>query len=154
VETPRRIQAKTRRDDEEVRFRAKTLRHLVTGIALIITACDETARFRFDTAQDAHRDPVGCHLSPADLPDSAFDIIEEQDLDTNCGQGRFRFIETDADKLKTQLQPLTAGVQNWCFVLCRADYEQQGFEFFRSGKFSFAINWTTCEAHFWFDARA
>ena len=127
---------------------------LLVSLALLLSTCDEMARSRFASAGDARRDIAYRNLIPSALPDSAYEIFVECDLDTNTAQGSFRFTQADTDSLRSRLQPLPAGVQSWGFRFDRAQYERQGFEFFHMEKFCIAVNWIACEAHFWFDPRA
>jgi hypothetical protein len=127
---------------------------LVISLAFLLAACDEMSRSHYASANEARRDAANQAFIPSALPDSAFDISEEHDLDTNTGEGSFRFAPVDTGFLRAHLQSLPASTQSWGRIFDRAKYERQGFEFCRFEKFCIAVNWSTCEAHFWFNPRA
>lgn len=83
---------------------------------------------------------------PQELPNSAFDIAESHDLDTDTGGGSFHFQAADADSFRTKLQPATpTDVRRFRNPeRLRSD----GYTFHVVPEFILAVNWQTRHVHF------
>ena len=124
---------------------------LAAGV-LFLTACDETQRASYATAAAARIDgAIQRGWLPTSLPDSAYDIAESHDLDTNTGGGSFRFDARDADSFRAQLQSLSAAeVQS----LDRAKLQRGGYTYHVAPGFWLAVNWKTHHVQFWLNPKS
>jgi hypothetical protein len=85
-------------------------------------------------------------VAPAELPDSDTAISESHDLDSNAGDGSFRFKAVDADSFTAKLQPAPPGL-----VQRFGDAErlrQKGYSFHVVSEFVLAVNWQKRDVHF------
>jgi len=112
-----------------------------------LAGCDETMRVSYATAAAARADgAIQRGWLPQELPDSATEIAESHDLDTNTGSGSFRFEKSDADLFRAKLQPvLPAQVQ---LFRDPERFQRGGYTFYAVPGFVLAINWQERHAHF------
>ena len=93
----------------------------------VLTACDDSMRASYATAAAARADGgVARGWLPDELPDSAFSISESHNLDTNTGEGSFRFAASDADSFRAKLTP--------------ASLQRDGYTFYVVPKFVLAVS--------------
>jgi hypothetical protein len=120
---------------------------LLAAGALYLVACYDSMHASYPTAAAARADgAIERGWLPDQLPDSAFDITESHDLDTNTGSGSFHFHAEDADSFRAKLQPASAGdVQRF------RDPERlrrDGYTFHVVPEFIIAVNWQTQHVQF------
>jgi hypothetical protein len=122
---------------------------ILAAACLLLSACDDTMHANYATAAEARADrAIERGWLPTALPDSAFDISESHDLDTNTGGGSFRFDAGDADSLRLQLQPLPPE-QLWRLSREQTRLQQAGYSFHAVSGFVLAVNWQTRHVRFW-----
>ena len=120
---------------------------LAAAALLIFVVFDEDFSVHYATSAEARADrAVARGWLPDVLPDSAFDIDEEHNIDTNRGGGTFRFTATDAETFRARLQP--AGPAEIRRV-DGAGLLTQGYSFHAFEDFILAVNWQAGEAEFW-----
>jgi hypothetical protein len=125
---------------------------LIASIALVFSGCDEEQRAHYRTIADARNDgAIERGWLPASLPESAFDITEAHDLDTNTGDGTFGFAAPDTAAFKARLRPLPSDYRFRRISIDRGRHERDGFVFYAFEDFYIAVNWTTHEVRFWLD---
>ena len=97
---------------------------------------------RADATDTIHRGWI-----PAVLPESATDIRESHNLDTNVGHGTFAFGAVDAASFKAKLVlvPASRSVR----TKSRAALEKSGYVFYRYEDFDIAVNWRDRKGQFW-----
>ena len=115
---------------------------------ILLTACDETMRMSYPTAAAARADAaVQRGWLPKELPNSATNISEAHDLDTNTGGGSFQFGAADVDSFRAQLRPASDELVNQHFR--HADpFRDQGYRFYEVSRFVLAVHWQTRRVHF------
>jgi len=122
--------------------------------AFFLTACYDTQRASYATAAAARADgAIQRGWLPDSLPDSAFDIAESHDLDTNTGGGSFRFEARDADSFRAQFQPLSAA-QLQSLASNRTKLQRDGYTFHAAPGFWLAVNWQTRHVQFWLNPKS
>lgn len=84
---------------------------------------------------------------PAVLPESAVDIRESHNLDTNAGHGTFAFGAMDAESFKARLVPVPA--DRLVRAKSREALERSGYAFYSYDDFDIAVNWKDRKAQFW-----
>lgn len=120
---------------------------LVVG-TLLLTGCDETIRMSYPTTAAARaHGAVQRGWLPEELPDSATNISEVHDLDTNTGGGSFQFGATDVDTFRAQLRPASDELVNQHFRLADP-FREQGYHFYEVSRFILAVHWPTRRVHF------
>jgi len=114
---------------------------------VIFVLLDDNISARYATHAEARADGAfGRGWLPRAMPDSAYDIDEEHNLDTNIGHGTFRFAAADAETFRARLQPADAA------DIARTDGAEllsQGYSFHAFEDFILAANWRTREVEFW-----
>jgi hypothetical protein len=119
--------------------------------ALLLASCD-TIRSRYATAAEARAADGGRGWLPAELPDSAFEIAESHDLDTNTGGGSFHFGAADADSFRTKLQSASpADVERF---RNSERLRRDGYTFYVVPEFILAVNWKTRHVFFILDFKS
>lgn len=115
---------------------------------ILFTACDETVRMSYPTAAAARaHGAVQRGWLPEELPNSATNISETHDLDTNTGSGSFQFGAADVDTFRAQLRPASDELVNQHFR--HADpFREQGYRFYEVPRFVLAVHWPTRRVHF------
>ncbi len=123
------------------------LHGLFAGSILMFAACDDTLRASYSTAAATRTDgAVKRGWLPQELPDSAFDITESHDLDSNTGSGSFLFKDADTDSFRAKLQPATpVDVQR---LHNSERLRRDGFTFHVVPGLILAVNWQTREVRF------
>jgi hypothetical protein len=120
---------------------------LAAAAFLIFVVFDEDFSVHYATSAEARADrAIERGWLPEILPDSAFDIDEEHNIDTNRGGGTFHFAATDAETFRARLQPASPA------AIARVDSAgllTQGYSFHAFEDFLLAVNWQTREAEFW-----
>jgi hypothetical protein len=119
---------------------------------LLAVGCSDTLHSSYSTAADARVDgAVKRGWLPEALPDSASDISESHNLDTNVGKGSFKFGVTDVDSFRRKLSPATpdqierfAGSER---------LKSDGYTFHAVPGFILAVNWQSLKVHFVLDHR-
>jgi len=130
------------------------LRAGLVASVFFLTACDDTVRASYPTAEAARADgAIRRGLLPASLPDSAFEIASSHDVDTNTGGGSFRFAARDADSFRARLHPLSAA-QLQSLAGGHARLQRDGWTFYTAPGFWLAVNWQTCHVQFWLDDKS
>ncbi len=146
------------------------------GVVVLTTlGCDERLEKRYGSLEEARRDgALARGWVPAVLPESASDIIEFHDLDTNETWGTFKFSPTGSAAFRAALvepgseeqlvAPRRPGVARWWpdFLHGRLDggrlsgarlslYRLGGQkpEAREAGRVFFAVNWEDGVAYFW-----
>lgn len=129
----------------------KQASHWVQGLLAAsmfwLTGCDDAMHARYSTAAEARAEgAIQRGWLPEELPDSATDISESHDLDTNTGNGMFRFLEVDSNAFRAKLQPATLGqVEKF---RDHQRLQREGYTFHVVPEFVLAVNWQT--RHVWF----
>jgi hypothetical protein len=114
---------------------------------LIFVVLDDNMSTHYATSTEARGDGAFARgWLPRAMPDSAYDINEEHNLDTNVGHGTFRSAAADADTFRARLQPATAAD---ILRVDGAEFLSQGYSFHAFEDFILAVNWETQEAQFW-----
>jgi hypothetical protein len=123
------------------------LASFLAAAAAMLVALDDDLSVHYATSAEARADDAfGRGWLPRVLPDSAFDIDERHNLDTNRGHGTFRFTEKDAGTFRTRLRPAGAAeIAN----IDGAERLGNGYSFYAFEDFILAINWRTQRAEFW-----
>lgn len=79
----------------------------LASVGLDLCYSFETPVERYETRADAERDGAFRRgWFPAEIPVSAFDIVEVHNLDTNSQAARFRLQQLDLEDFKTKLRPV------------------------------------------------
>ena len=114
---------------------------------VFFAACDESMHATYATAAAARADGgVDRGWLPDQLPDSAVSITESHDLDTNTGEGSFRFGAADSDSFRAKLQSATpADLQRFSDP---NKLQRNGYSFYAVPEFVLAVNWQTRHAIF------
>src|SRR5438105_936756 len=133
-------------------------RHLLhsslVAVALAFASCNESASSHYATAATARADgAIERGWLPAALPDSAFDIVESHNLDTNTGGGSFHFDARDSDSFGAQLGSLSAE-QSQNRVKDHAKLQHDGYTFHTAPGFTLAVNWQKRHVQFWIDHKS
>ena len=124
-------------------IRTATLAILVTAIlGCVGDVLSSSHSTRADAAETINRGWI-----PAVLPESATDIRESHNLDTNVGHGTFAFGAVDAASFKARLVPAHAG--HPVRAKSRAALEKSGYVFYRHEDFDIAVNWRDGKGQFW-----
>ncbi len=123
------------------------LASFLAAAAVMLVVLDDNLSVHYATSAEACADGAfGRGWLPPVLPDSAFDIDERHNLDTNRGHGTFRFAEKDVGTFRARLQPAgTAEIPN----IDGAELLSNGYSFYAFEDFTLAINWRTQHAEFW-----
>ncbi len=130
------------------------LHAFLAASVLLLAACGDTQDVHYPTAREAHADgAIQRGWLPTALPNSASDISESHDLDTNTGGGSFRFAASDADSFRAQLQPMSAA-QVQSLDADRAKLQRDGYTYHSAPGFWFAINWQTRQVQFWLNPKS
>ena len=127
------------------------LHRCLAACVVLIAACDDTQHAGYPTASAARADlAIERGWLPAALPESATDISESHDLDTNTGGGSFRFGASDIESFRAQLQPMLPE-QLERLHADRTKLQRVGYTFHSAPGFLLAVNWQTRHVHFWLD---
>lgn len=115
--------------------------------AVMLVVFDDNMSVHYATSADARADTAFGHgWLPRVLPDSAFDIAERHNLDTNRGHGTFRFAAKDVESFRASLRP--AGTAEVLRV-DGAELLSNGYSFHVFEDFILAVNWQTQQVEFW-----
>ncbi len=110
-----------------------------------LAGCD-TMSSQFATRKEAE-EIIRKGWLPASLPESAYDIRESHNLDSNRGSGSFRFKPSDAESFKNRLTPTTkAGNATGSGQAMPGVAEVQ---YYQDGDFYLEIDWERGEGRFW-----
>ena len=72
--------------------------------AILLVGCDESVRLSYSTRAEAEADtPFARGWLPEIIPASSREIAMENDLDSNCSEGKFAFDSADHDKFVSHL---------------------------------------------------
>lgn len=126
---------------------AITLAAIAAASLLYFVILDDNMSVHYATDAEARADGAyGRGWLPRAMPDSAFDIDEEHNLDSNRGDGTFRFATEDAESFRIRLQPANpADIDS----VDGADLLSQGYSFHAFEDFILAVNWQMGAAEFW-----
>jgi len=92
-------------------------------------------------------DTIGRGWVPSILPESATDIRESHNLDTNVGHGTFAFGAADAHSFRAALVPVSANRS--ARARSREALENSGYVFYSHEDFDIAVNWKDRRGQFW-----
>ena len=115
-------------------------------VSSLVGCTDDVVSSRHQTRADA-ADIVDRGWIPAVLPDSARDIRESHNLDSNVGHGTFVFGATDADAFKAALVPIPA--DHPAKAESRSTLQRSGYLLYSFEDFEIAVNWTERKGEFW-----
>lgn len=119
---------------------------LVLAVAAIAGCTSDVVSSSHATRSDA-ADIVERGWIPAVLPESAKQIRETHDVDTNTGHGTFVFGPADAESFRTALRPIPA--EHAVRASSRSALERSGYTLYAHGEFEIAVNWTDRRGEFW-----
>lgn len=123
-------------------------RVVLTACLVGLTGCDDTRSTCYFTAVAAHADgAVQRGWLPAALPDSASNIKESHNLDTNAGEGSFSVGAADMESFLARLLPMIPSQIN----RLSPDYAKlgdAGYTFYSIPGFTIAANRRTGEVRF------
>ena len=119
---------------------------LVVLVASLCGCSSDVLSSSHATRADA-ADTIGRGWIPAVLPESATDIRESHNLDTNVGHGTFAFGAADAHSFRAVLVPVPASRP--VRTKSREALEKSGYVFYSHEDFDIAVNWNDRKGQFW-----
>jgi hypothetical protein len=131
----------------------RTMSRLHTFVAFIVIAAGFSGCSDIDSSSHATRAAASQDIErgwiPSVLPDSAVQICESHNLDTNVGHGSFGFGASDSDLFRAGLTPLRADQSVRAHRATRSDFERRGYTFYRYEDFEIAVDWSRHIGEFW-----
>ena len=119
---------------------------LVVLLSLFSACTDDVLSSRHATRADA-ADTIGRGWVPAVLPESATDIRETHNLDSNVGHGSFQFSAADMQSFQAALARVPGGRP--VRAKSREKFEGSGYVFYTYEDFDIAVNWDDRKGQFW-----
>ncbi len=123
---------------------------LVVLVTLLCGCFSDVLSSSHATRADA-ADTISRGWVPAVLPESATDIRESHNLDTNIGHGTFEFGIADMHSFQAALMPVSAG--HSVRARSREELERSGYVFYSYEDFDIAVNWKDRKGQFWLGPR-
>lgn len=125
-------------------------RNFIPAIAVLVASlcgCSSDVLSSSHATRAEAADTIGRGWIPAVLPESATDIRESHNLDTNVGHGTFAFGAGDSHSFRAALVPVAANhpVRKGA----REALEKSGYVFYSYEDFDIAVNWKDRKGQFW-----
>ena len=125
-------------------------RNLAAALVVLVTllsGCTNDVLSSSHASRADAADTISRGWIPSVLPDSATDINETHNLDSNVGHGTFQFGAADMHSFQAALSPIPAGQS--VIAKSREELESSGFVFYTHGDFDIAVNWEDRKGQFW-----
>jgi hypothetical protein len=114
----------------------------------MLTGCSDVIRTEYAT-RAAAAEIIQKGWVPSVIPESAAEIREWHDLDTNTGHVTFRFSQDDAASFQAAL--VEHATRNPATSVSHEKYRRSAYSFYRYDYFVLAIDWTHCMGEFWLE---
>lgn len=125
-------------------------RNLAAALVVLVTllsGCTNDVLSSSHASRADAADTISRGWIPSVLPDSAADINETHNLDSNVGHGTFQFGAADMHSFQAALSPIPACQS--VIAKSREELESSGFVFYTHGDFDIAVNWEDRKGQFW-----
>jgi hypothetical protein len=125
-------------------------RNLIAALAVLVASlcgCFSDVLSNSHATRAEAADAIGRGWIPAILPESATDIRESHNLDTNVGHGTFAFGAADAHSFQAALVSVPA--DHPARARSREALERSGYVFYSYKDFDIAVDWKDRKGQFW-----